>query len=49
MLGPKGRKWDRSRLRLDVALLEHEVLADHAFPNVLHILDDGLEVRRRVV
>ena len=49
MLERKERKKDRSRLRLDIALLEYEVLADHALPNILHVLDDGLEVRRRVV
>ena len=37
------------RLNLDVALLEHQVRADDALPHVLHVLDDGLKVRGRVV
>ena len=43
-MGAKGL-----RLNLDVALLEHQVRADDALPHVLHVLDDGLEVRGRVV
>ena len=36
-------------LDLDLPLLEHEVLADHPLPDVLHVLDNSLEVRGRVV
>lgn len=40
-----------ARLGFDfhVALLEHEVLAEHALPDVVDVVDDGLEVRGRVV
>ena len=37
------------RLDLDLALLEDQVLAHHPLPDVLDIVDDGLEVRGRVV
>lgn len=36
-------------LNLNIALLQDELLAHDAFPDVLHVLDDGLEVRRGVV
>ena len=36
-------------LNVDLTLLEHEVLAVHPLPDVLHIFDDSLEVRGRVV
>ena len=43
------RHADRLSLDVDLTLLEHEVLADHPLPDVLHILDNSLEVRGRVV
>ena len=43
------RHADRLSLDVDLTLLEHEVLAVHPLPDVLHILDDSLEVRGRVV
>ncbi len=36
-------------LNVDVALLEHEILAVHPLPDVLHVFDDSLEVRGRIV
>ena len=43
------RHADRLSLDVDLTLLEHEVLADHPLPDVLHVLDNSLEVRGRVV
>ena len=43
------RHADRLSLDVDLTLLEHEVLADHPLPDVLHILANSLEVRGRVV
>ncbi len=40
---------DRLGLNVDVALLKHEILAVHSLPDVLHVVDDSLEVRSRVV
>ena len=34
---------------VDLAFLQHEVLAHHALPDLLNIFNDGLEVGRRVV
>ena len=47
----RGQRRMRKQLSLDLdlALLEHEVLADHPLPDVLHVLDNSLEVRGRVV
>ena len=39
----------RLGLNLDLALLENEVLADHPPPYILHIVDNGLEVRCSIV
>ena len=36
-------------LDLDLPLLEHEVLAHHPLPDILYVVNDGLEVRSRVV
>lgn len=36
-------------LDVDIALLEDEVRANHALPDVLNVVGDGLEVRCGVV
>ena len=36
-------------LEVNLALLQHEVLAHDPLPDILDIFHDGLEVRRRVV
>ena len=36
-------------LNLNLALLEYEVRAHHPLPDVLHVLDNSLKVRGRVV
>lgn len=36
-------------LEVNLAFLQHEVLAHDALPDILDVFHDGLEVRRRVV
>lgn len=45
----RTKRGDLLSIDLNVTLLENEVLADHPLPDVLHIINDSLKVRRRII